>query len=210
MIVFAETGDERQQKIADAKEYLTNYKKLDINEFGKEFTTEYYFQTNQDLDAAAIYIADYGLSAFNEAVEAAIRETVSQEPKLKIPRVTDPLIVYETVSGDGNHDVSAEAYGLASFKTLGTVEYIVELGYRINVQNGQFTRLTSSRFDIPHISSAGSWGNIRMPSHCTSTNAGITANYTITKTVEISVGDFGFDIKSETANETFSLLTSLK
>lgn len=207
---FAAMTESRQEKIAGAREYLMNYNKEEVDEFGKAFTTEYNFKTSQDLDAAATYIADHGLEAFNEAVENAIREAVSQEPKSAMTRTTDPATVYRTVSGDGNHDVRAEAYGLARFNTLGTVEYRVELGYRVNVQNGRFTQVTSTRFDIPYISAAGSWGDLRMPSHCTSTNAGVTANYTITKSVQISVGDFGFEIKSETDNEIFSLLTNLR
>lgn len=41
------------------------------------------------------------------------------------------------------------------------------------------------------------------------TNCGVTANYLITKTVEVGLGDFSFEVKSETDNEIFALLTSL-
>ena len=81
--------------------------------------------------------------------------------------------------------------------------------YRVTVSNGKFTDLSSISFDIPYISAAGSWGSTSFPSYCNNTNYGVTANYLITKTVEIGIGDFSFEIKSETDNEIFALLTSL-
>lgn len=201
-----------QQALADAKEYLMTYSKVEVNELGNEFTTEYQFKTSQDLDAATIYIAEYGLDAFNKAVETAIEEVVSKErqSELIVPRTTDPTTAYATISGNGTHTVSAETYGLASFDTLGTVEYLANLSYRVVVSDGEITGLSSISFDIPYISAAGSWSNLSLPFHNTATNAGVTANYTITKTIEISIGDFGFEIKSETNNEIFALLTSLE
>ena len=153
-----------------------------------------------------------GLADFNTAVDNAIAEVVSKEPQrtVALTRPTDPTTARETVSGNGTHNVSAQAYGLASFDTLGTVEYLVELGYTVTVSNGKFTKLSNISFDIPQISAAGSWGNTRFPSHCEPANCGVTANYDIVKTVEIGVGDFSFEIKSETDNETFALLTSLR
>lgn len=47
------------------------------------------------------------------------------------------------------------------------------------------------------------------PNYVTATNAGSTANYVITKTIEIFIGDFGFEIKSETDPEVFAILTAL-
>lgn len=195
----------------EAKEYLTSYNVTKTNAAGKEYTTQYIFDNENDLNKAAAYIVEYGLDDFNSALDEAIAESVSSETQLPIvlPRTTTPSTAYETVSGNGNHYVSAEAYGLASFDTLGTVEYLVELGYRVTVSNGKFTNLSSISFDIPYISAAGSWGNTRFPSYCQDTSCGVTANYDITKTVEVGVGDFSFEIKAETDNEIFALLTSI-
>lgn len=201
-----------EQASVDAKEYLTTYRKVDVNEFGNEFTTEYQFNTSQDLDGATSYITKYGLDAFDEAVRIAIEEALHEEEQLELimPRTTYPTTAYATISGNGTHTVSAETYGLASFDTLGTVEYSAILSYKVPVSNGKITGLSSISFDIPHISAAGSWGNLSLPSYNTSTHVGVTANYTITKTVEISIGDFEFVIKSETDNEVFALLTNLE
>lgn len=172
---------------------------------------QYIFSSEDDLNSAAQYIAENGLAAFNAALDIAIEDAVSKEPAPTVlPRTTTPTTGYATVSGNGNHYVSTEAYGLASFDSLGTVEYLVELGYRVTVTNGVFTNLTSISFDIPYISAAGSWGNTRFPSYYTDTSAGVTANYDITKTVEVGVGDFSFEIKTETDNEVFALLTSIE
>ena len=203
-------ASEASMTVDEARAYLENYYVTKVNSAGKEYTVQYIFSSEDDLNGAAQYIADNGLDAFNMALDVAIEEAVGNEtPVAPHPRTTTPTTAYETVSGNGNHYVSAEAYGLASFDSLGTVEYLVELGYRVTVTNGVFTNLTSISFDIPYISAAGSWGNTRFPSHCTNTNAGVTANYDITKTVEIGIGDFSFEIKSETDNEIFALLTSI-
>lgn len=195
----------------EAKSYLQNYSVTKENSLGKGYTTQYVFDSEEDLNKAAAYIAENGLDAFNESLEAAIATAVANEPQrtLIMPRTTDPTTVFKTVSSDGNHYLSGEAYGLASFDTLGTVEYLVELGYRVTVSNGKFTDLTSISFDIPAISAAGSWGDTSFPSHCLDYNCGVTANYVITKTVEIGIGDFSFEIKAETDNEIFALLTSI-
>jgi len=199
---------ENQLTFEEAKEYLTTYSEVNVNEFGKEFTTEYYFTTTQDLDAAAAYIVEFGLDVFNEAVEASVEEIVSQESQSNLisPMTTDPTVAYATVSGNGTHTVSAETYGLASFDTLGTVEYSASLSYKVVVSSGKISGLSSISFDIPYISAAGSWGDVSLPFYTTDTNAGVTANYTITKELEVSIGDFGFIIKSETDNEIFALL----
>ena len=174
----------------EAKAYLENYCVTKENSFGKEYTTRYEFNSEDDLNKAAEYIVENGLDAFNAAVDAAIKEVVANEPQrtMVMPRTTDPTTVYETVSSDGTHNLSAEAYGLASFDSLGTVEYLVELGYRVTVSNGKFTNLTSISFDIPYISAAGSWGDTSFPSHCLDYNCGVTANYVITKTIENDIG----------------------
>ncbi|EOD00461.1 hypothetical protein [Caldisalinibacter kiritimatiensis] len=200
---------EPQMTVDEAREYLQSYYVTKENSVGKEYSIQYIFNSDEDLEKAAIYLSENGLSAFNATVDTAIEEVVSKEPKSPQTRSTTPTTGYATVSGDGNHYVSSEAYGLASFDSLGTVEYLVELGYSVTVSNGVFTDLTSISFDIPYISAAGSWGNTRFPSYCTDTSAGVTANYDITKSVEIGVGDFSFVIKTETDNEIFALLTSI-
>ncbi len=213
---FAEPLDtlmiDNQQTLEDAKNYLINYSKVGINEFGKEFTTEYHFNTSQDLDAAAEYIVEYGLDAFNGMVENKVEEIVSQEcqSKLITPYTTNPSTIRRIISGNGYHDISGETAGLASFDTLGTVEYMVSLSYRVNVKNNKITELKSISFDIPYISAAGSWGGLALPFHVTDTAAGVTANYTITKTLSIPIGNFEFEIKSETDNEIFALQTRLE
>lgn len=53
--------------------------------------------------------------------------------------------------------MNAEASGLASFEQIGTLEYIVELGYTVDVSNGKFTGLTNIHFDIPYIGNSGSF-----------------------------------------------------
>lgn len=203
---------EEKMTVEEAKDYLLNYNVKRTNEFGKEYTTKYVFDSEDDLQKAALYISNNGLLKFDTELDKAIKEAVANEPKSNIPttRSTNPSAGYAKVSGNGTHYVSAQAYGLASFDTLGTVEYLVKLGYKVTVSNGNFTNITGISFDIPTISAAGSWGNTRFPSSCSAKNCSVTANYDITKTLEVGVGDFSVIVKSETDNEVFALLTSFK
>lgn len=202
-------ASERSMTVEEATEYLENYYVTKENSAGETYTTQYIFSSEEDLNNAALYIAENGLAAFNAALDTAIEEAVSNEPPTAPrPFTTTPTTAYATVSGNGTHYVSAEAYGLANFDTLGTVEYLVELGYRVTLTDGTLSNVTSISFDIPYISAAGSWGDTSFPSYASGSHAGVTANYTITKSLEIGIDDFSFVIKSETDFEIFALLTS--
>ncbi len=207
--IFTYASEPQTMSVEEAKTYLLTYKEVCINEFGKEYTIEFNFKSDEDLNRAAIFISKNGVDVFHQECNNEIKKIVANEKKSPITRTTTPQTVRKTVSGDGRHTVNAEASGLASFEQIGTLEYIVELGYTVDVSNGKFTGLTNIHFDIPYIGNSGSFGDITLPSHCTNTNAGVTANYTISKTVTVSVGDFGVDVITKTDNEIFSLLTSI-
>lgn len=193
----------------EAKNYLLNYSITETDSDGDECTTCYVFESEDKLNNAANYIVENGLDAFNHVVNETINDVVSKEPKIEA-RETDPAIVYETVSGDGTHYVSAEAYGYSSFPTLGAIQYIVELSYRATVKGGKFTSVSSASVDFPVIDVSGSYGKISLPSYCNNTSCGVTANYTITKSIDIPLGDGSFTIKSESDKENFALITNLR
>ena len=210
---FAKTPEENEiDTLEKAKEYLLTYRKVETNKNGKEFITTYQFAEGENLDAAAEFIVENGLDTFNSELEKAIQEYVKNEdtPSIIIPRSTTPGTGHATVSGNGNHNVSAQASGLAQFPSIGNLEYRVVLGYRVTVQNSTITSISNISFDIPYIQPNGSWGNLRLPSNVSGKYASVTANYNITKTINVSVGDFGVPIKSETTNEIFALLTNLQ
>lgn len=192
----------------EAKEYLESYNATQMNSLGKRYTTQYVFHSEQDLNRAAAYIAENGLDEFNADLDNAIAEIVENDLEAVPPqkRTVTPSAVEEAVSGDGTHYVYAIEGGLASFDTLGTVMYSVELSYRVTVKDGKFTQLNNISFDIPSIGPAGSWGEVSFSSYCIDEHCGVTASYVITKTLEVGVGDFSFEIKSETDEDIFSLL----
>lgn len=100
--------------------------------------------------------------------------------------------------------------GLAEFETLGTLEYTVELGYHVTVEDGEITDVNNISFNITGLDASGSWGDTSFPSYHSGTHAGVTANYTITKTVYIPIiGSIEFGVHAEYANEIFALLTTL-
>lgn len=65
----------------EAKSYLQNYSVTKENSLGKGYTTQYVFDSEEDLNKAAAYIAENGLDAFNESLEAAIATAVANEPQ---------------------------------------------------------------------------------------------------------------------------------
>lgn len=198
---------EREYTLAEAKEYLLNYCKIETNEFGKELKTTYEFDSDADLERAAAYIVDYGLDAFNKKLEADIKEYVKKEEQIIMPRETSPMSINKTISGNGTHAISGETYGLASFKTLGTVEYRAIIKYSVVVKNGKIVRFgTSPTFDIPTISGGGSWGKVTIKQDLKDYTANAAASYVITKSVKIK----GVTVKSETDTEVFGVAALLK
>ena len=192
----------------EAKEYLESYNVTQMNSLGKRYTTQYVFHSEQDLDRAAAYIVENGLDEFNSALDNAIAEASENDLEAVLPqkRTVTPSAVEKAVSGDGTHYVYAIEGGLASFDTLGAIAYSVELSYRVTVKDGKFTQLNNISFDIPAIGPAGSWGEASFSSYCIDEHCGVTASYVITKTLEVGIEGFSFEIKSETDEDVFSLL----
>ena len=203
---------EENPSLEEAKTYLKNYCEVRTNQVGKEYRLSYIFSTEQDLELAAQFVAENGLKAFNDAVKARIDELTSEE---KIHsgvslRSAEPSAVHKTVSGNGNHRVSGRASGEAHFGSLPGCAYMVELSYTATVSGGKFTNVSDISFDVPIIGASCTWGRISFPTYCYDTSCGVTANFRITKTISVSVGNFSVDIKAETSEEVFAVLTSLQ
>ena len=179
---------------SSAIDYLTTYSRKEYDSSGRESHITLEFETEEDRNAAADFIVRYGTDGFVRELEKSIAQSIAIEgsPSILAPAATSPLTVYRTVTGNGTHYVSGQASGLAHFSTLGTVEYFVTLGYSVRVIGGKISGINSPAFNISHISAGGSWGNVSLPSYSNATNAGVTANYTITKTVKVGIG--GFDV----------------
>ena len=203
--VFADTS----MNLEEAKAYLEGYSVHEVNEYGNGFTVSYEFDSDEDLINAANYIVEHGLDAFNQEVAAAIAAISDSESDNAgaTLRYTTPASVSRYVSADGIYVLSGSAYGLASFATLGTVEYNVDLGYTVTVANGTITGLNSVSCNVWALSPGGSWGNLTIQTSNGGTYCSATAYYVITKSVQISIGDGSFTIKSETDNESFTLVT---
>lgn len=194
----------------NAKRYLQNYFVTKVNEMGKEYTIRYTFETEQDLEKVASYIARYGIENFNKTVDEGLAKVVAKEPYNVIrPRATTPTVAYATVSGNGIHSVSDVAYGYITFNEIGAMEYGVELGYQVHVNNGRMTGVSGIYLNVFNLASYGSWEMGSCPSYCNATNAGVTANYTVTKEIRVPIDGVSIGIKAESSNEIFSLLTNL-
>ncbi len=203
---------EENPSLEETKAYLKNYCEVRTNQVGKEYRVSYIFSTEQDLELAAQFVMENGLEAFNDAVKARVDELASEEkihPDVSL-RSANPSSVHKTVSGNGNHRVSGRAPGIAHFGSLPGCEYMVELSYTATVSGGKFTNVSNISFDVPVIGASSEWGRLSFPSYCYDTSCGVTANFRITKTVSVPIGNFSFDIKAETSEEVFAVLTSLQ
>lgn len=69
--------------LEEAKEYLSSYNVTKTNAAGKEYTTQYVFDSESDLNKAAAYIVEHGLDNFNNTLDVAISEAVTCVVKYK-------------------------------------------------------------------------------------------------------------------------------
>lgn len=200
-----------ENEIAEAKRYLQNYRMVRTNSQGKTYTLSFDFQSENDLNETAVYLVSIGRDAFNAEVVAALsNENTGNTHGNVQPCTAEPSVVYETISGNGSHRVTATAHGYSSFDTLGEAEYVVELSYYVVVRDGVMKNIDTPRINVTLYTSSCSWGNASLPSYCTDYSCGVTANYTITKTLEIPVGPTGIPVKAETDPDSFALLTTLE
>ena len=197
------------QSIDEVKEYLTNYTKVETNEYGKEVRTHFCFESEEDKNTIAAYILENGLDKFNEELDQAIAAEVADDPKPIITRNANPNIVYKTVYGNGNHYVSEHVYGLASFSTLGTTEYSVQLGYTAVVSGGRFTSVNGISLSFPSMGAATTAGDFQFPTFVTDNSCGVTAIYTLTKRIGVEVSGYPIGMEAETDIDTLAINTHL-
>lgn len=213
--IAAVSSDNQSYDLAAAKEYLLNYEKVNYNKSGEKYTTIYIFETDDDLNAAAEYIVENGLKAFKEMLDAGVALAIEAEESkggLAMNRTATPSFVEKTVSGDGFHYVSDRAEGFCDFGKYGDVEYLIEFGFNVRIENGEFTSVGNVDFDMLYISTGGDYGDLSFPEYCTPNGAGITANYSITKTVTSPIPgtDFSIGQKSEADYDSFGIAVVLE
>ena len=195
--------------LEEARDYLTSYSDVSTNVKGQEVFAEYSFASDEDLNAVAEFVSENGIEALNAAIDDAVQKDEMILAPFKLERTVSPSDVTKYISGNGTHNVSGQSYGLADFGKYGTGEYRVVLGYRVVVSGGQMTSIDSTSFDIPSITRSCTWGNLRLPNYVRASVCGATANYDVTKTIEIPIGDASFELKSIVDNEIFTVTTYL-
>lgn len=210
---FPSYAQEKNMSLTNAKNYLLNYEELYTKQDGSSSTTHFEFKTEEQLEAAAQYIVDYGFDSFWQIVNESISEQTAKDSDrlLDSSRSVNPLTAYVNVSGNGTHNVSAIGLGTADCGNLGPVEYTVELGYRATVANNVFTSVNNIYINIIVSTAGGSYSDISFNSYYNNHNCGVTANYKITKSITVPIpgSPFGFDIISDYDLDSFALLTTL-
>lgn len=197
--------------IEEAQEYLLSYCYVGLNQEGEEYTVTYEFDSTEDLNIVAEYIVENGVDNLDALITAAVEQDNQNSSGIAIPMTPTYSTMYRTIStSDGTKTVSGNTYGLCDFGNYGAVEYMAYLSYKIKVTGGVMEQVTGISFNIPSISTGGGYSNLSFPSYCTGTQAGVTANYHITKTVSIPIGDGGFNLVSESDTENFAVLTSFE
>lgn len=224
-VVLASDND---MSYEEAKEYLENYVSYGYTKEGDYYKTSISFQSAVDLDYWANYLATHGESDFWNIVRMGIAEEVQKserEDNNNHDNIMSKLEDYNAVnrigsgaktpahstvtkyiSGNGTHSISQMEYGLASFPTLGTVEYLINtLSYKVTVSSGSITGVSNKSFRVTDLSAGGSYSVTSTPSYYNSSNCGVTANYKIKKTVSYN----GLNLTSETVNCVFAVITYL-
>lgn len=209
--VLAQSADEVQNLTVDeAKAYLETYREEKTNELGKTYTIEYEFASEIDLNRAAQYIVENGIEVFNRELESQIEEKVQNEDVIQTQniRAANPLsAVYYLNRTESSQRATSDIFGRAYFDTLGSVEYILTLKYTVlvNTNNGTIQDANRPTLLTRHMSGGGALGDYTIPMGHSSTGASATANYYITKSVEIGLEDFSFSIKTEQTQDWFVL-----
>lgn len=216
--LFAATAHATSSEMTfeEAKEYLENYRELQTNSAGKEVTIQYHFGSEESLNRAASYIADYGLDAFNDMIDKRIEEAVSQEQKglVPLPRTTNPTTYYATVPcKSGHYNIVGTANGFCDFGKMGTAEYRIELRYTAHVSNESFFLVNNIELTPLWTSYADGIVEITeksCPSFCYPKNCGVTANYIVSKGIPIDPNDPNSWIDASVDHEVFPVNTTFE
>ncbi len=194
------------QAIEIAKSYFLNYSEVSLNSSGQEVVTSYGDVTAEMLDKIAIYIAQVGVSAFEEEVKAAIEDVVTDE-SINTTRSAPMRTISKYVKlNEGNNYISGSEPMLVDFGELGTMEYTATLRYTLKVQNGAIVDLNSPGFELS-LPAYGSYSNVRLPYTFSDTYANMTANYDVTKTIDVPIIIGSIPIRSATTNQINILQT---
>ena len=200
---------------------LRNLAFVEYDEEGGEFLTSYVIRSEEDIYALAEQIYANGWDWFYKEVHTQLQEELQKETPLSLPGViesggeiqsTSPSSQTLVVSGNGTHPlVSDPAYGLVSFPSVGTAEYTIILRYSVIVAGGVMTQIVdgSPNASFPAKSANTVITEKTYQKYCYSTQCGVTANYKITKSIQISIGVIPIEIRSETVRDFFALLAHL-
>ncbi|WP_160203200.1 MULTISPECIES: hypothetical protein [Anaerotruncus] len=120
-------------------------------------------------------------------------------------RMIAPMSIQKTISGNKTHKILGEAYGLASFATLGTGEYKVDLSYSVVVKNGKISSVSTPKLSFPMMSGGLSYDNISINKVPETHKVSVTARYDIVKKANLGM----INIKAETDTEVFGVAALL-
>ncbi|MGF6375163.1 hypothetical protein M2140_000197 [Clostridiales Family XIII bacterium PM5-7] len=206
-------GVKNKYSFAQAKEYLVSFSDISINEDGGKVITYYSFADEENLNIIAQYISEHGLEKFQRDLDAALKRAISTEELNRTQKQvmrTTPTTKYAYVKGNGTHSVRSSASGLIKFNKVGAVEYLVELSYKAVVSGGKFVSKKNVSFDIPYISTGGTWGKVSLPGYIDDNSVGVTSNFEITKKLKVPIGIGEIVVRSETKADIFALITKFK
>lgn len=206
MSTMAFADVEKQYTFEEAKAYLLDYSDVVQNEQGKDVTLTYEFDSEEQLNSAATYIVEHGIVAFNEKISNDLEIYLqNEEHNVVMPREVSPMSIQKTISGNKTHKILGEAYGLASFATLGTGEYKVDLSYNVVVKNGKISSVSTPKLSFPMMSGGLSSDNISINKVPETYKVSVTARYDIVKKANLGM----INIKAETDTEVFGVAALL-
>lgn len=199
----------------EAKEYLKSYEEEGINKYGKTYTIEYEFSSEEDLELAAEYLLENGLDNFEMVLDNKVQEVVAEEEQNSAnsisTRAANPLSATITIERiNKTHKVDHDIFGRVDFDKLGSAEYILNLYYEVTVSGGKITKVDGEKLRTVHFSGSTSLGESTIPTGFSDTGASATANYYIVKSIAADIGGFEVTLRTEQKQDWFCLLTYLK
>lgn len=188
-------------------EYLQTFNKEITTDSGDSIVLTYNLDemTEEEIKYIVSYITTVGIDHFEEEVFGDTSEIQIQKGSTA-PIKRAFVSTYVNFPTNGNKKYSNSRYVLISLGSGHTMEYTEDISITVICSGGVVTGIKSFSFNLGSLPSYGSYSIDYMSTNYTSNSAALSATYTITKTIEASVGEISVPIAQYSTKTSASLL----
>lgn len=193
----------------DVLSYLNSYYFDYIDEYGNSNTIHYNIDdlTSDQLDYLVDHISHIGICAF-EKETIGDTDGLDKSEEVEKNQITSNALIskYVTFPSNGKKTYTNEEYILASFEKGHTMEYTEDISITVQCTNSLVSGIPNFTFKLKNLPSYGSYEIENMHTDYSSNSAGFSITYTVTKTIDVGVGDVSLPIVQYSSLRSASLL----